>query len=80
MKPYRCHAYYRLLSFLAIIGTTLGAGGQGFERTALDDYVAEPDPNYKYTIVSEEALDGYTHVVVDMVSQSWLTKNEVDCA
>ena len=78
MKRNHCPTYIRLLSALAIVGTAFNAAGQGFERTALDEYVAAPDANYKYTIVSEEALDGYTHVVVDMVSQSWLTEEEVD--
>ncbi|MCZ6893889.1 MAG: PhoPQ-activated pathogenicity-related family protein [Gammaproteobacteria bacterium] len=78
MIPHRFAIHFRLLFVLTATGIALAAAGQGYERTALDEYVATPDPNYKYTIVSEEALDGYTHVVVDMVSQKWLTKKEID--
>jgi len=78
MKSYRCTTYPGFLFILALSGIALSASGQGLDRTALDEYVAAPDSHYRYTIVSEEALDGYTHMVVDMVSQKWLTKKEVD--
>lgn len=78
MTAYRSDASFRGLLVLALVGTAFAATAQGFERTALDDYVAAPDPNYTYTIVSDEQLDGFRYVVVDMVSQKWLTENEVD--
>jgi len=46
-------------------------------RTALDDYVAAPDPNYRYELVESIPGQGYTTYIVSMVSQSWLTKAEV---
>jgi PhoPQ-activated pathogenicity-related protein len=48
------------------------------KETALDRYVAKPDPAYKYTLVQTTPGDGYTTYVLDMVSQTWLTTAEVD--
>jgi len=48
------------------------------ELTALDKYVAAPDPNYAYTIVKTVPGDGYTGYVVEMISQQYLTEAEVD--
>lgn len=46
--------------------------------TALDRYVAAPDPAYKYDVVSTTPGDGYTATLIDMTSQSWRTPGEVD--
>ncbi len=50
----------------------------GDERTALDDYIAAPDPSYGYQLVNETKADGITTYVLEMTSQSWLTTAEVD--
>lgn len=47
-------------------------------RTALDDYVAAPDDTYSWTILSKQSAGGMTAYVIDLKSQSWLTKDEVD--
>jgi PhoPQ-activated pathogenicity-related protein len=47
-------------------------------RTALDDYIHKPDDRYSWKIVSNHAGEEITAVVVDMVSQTWRTKEEVD--
>ena len=47
-------------------------------ETALDQYVQEPDDSYRWEIVRETAVDGGRLVVVDMVSQTWRTKQDVD--
>ncbi len=46
--------------------------------TALDRYIAKPDTNYAYTVVSSIPGKGYTTFVLEMTSQAWLTTNEVD--
>jgi PhoPQ-activated pathogenicity-related protein len=48
------------------------------ERTALDDYVAKPDPNYGFHLVKSVPGEGLTTYVLEMTSQAWLTTNEVD--
>jgi len=48
------------------------------ERTALDEYVAAPDPNYSYRLVNRIVGAGQTTFILEMTSQGWLTTNEVD--
>ncbi len=47
-------------------------------RTALDDYVARPDPHYAWSVVKEVRGEGFTSYVLDMKSQAWRTEEEVD--
>src|SRR4051812_6797824 len=58
----------------AVLATRCFAG----EKTALDKYVAKPDPNYSYKLVNTLRGDGATAYVLEMVSQKWLTEKEVD--
>jgi PhoPQ-activated pathogenicity-related protein len=46
--------------------------------TALDLYVAAPDTNYSYTLLSTIPGTGQTTYVLELRSQAWLTTNEVD--
>jgi PhoPQ-activated pathogenicity-related protein len=48
------------------------------ERTALDRYVHAVDTNYSFRVANTIKGDGYTTYMIDMISQSWLTTNEVD--
>ena len=48
------------------------------EFTALDRYVQAPDPSFRYELVSTIPGEGIATHVLDMVSQNWLTKAEVD--
>jgi PhoPQ-activated pathogenicity-related protein len=47
-------------------------------ETALDRYVAAPDPAYRYSVVETRAGEGHTITVLELVSQSWLTAADVD--
>ncbi len=47
-------------------------------RTALDDYLARPDPAYGWEVVRRGESAGLRLLVLDMVSQHWLTEAEVD--
>ena len=47
-------------------------------RTALDDYIEKPDDSYSWKIDSTKTVDGMKTVVVDMVSQTWRTKKDVN--
>ena len=46
--------------------------------TALDDYVAAPDPSYSFSLVSTSSGTGYTLHVLDMKSQTWRSSAEVN--
>jgi PhoPQ-activated pathogenicity-related protein len=58
--------------------STAGSKSLRSERTALDDYVARPDTNYSYHLVTNFPGKGQTTYVLEMTSQAWLTTNEVD--
>src|SRR6059036_2756478 len=65
------------LSSFACLAASPGRTQRG-ERTALDRYVAKPDTNYSFRLDHSVKGDGHTTHYVDMISQSWLTTNEVN--
>lgn len=48
------------------------------KETALDRYIAKPDSNYSYKLVSQKETEGATIYILEMTSQQYLTTNEVD--
>jgi PhoPQ-activated pathogenicity-related protein len=48
------------------------------DYTALDRYVAAPDPSFRYTLARTVNSPGLVAYQLDMVSQTWLTSAEVD--
>jgi PhoPQ-activated pathogenicity-related protein len=61
----------RLLLLLPLVATA------ATKPTALDRYVAAPDPSYKYSVVREIADTGLKAVVLDMTSQNWRKPEEI---
>jgi PhoPQ-activated pathogenicity-related protein len=49
-------------------------------ETALDRYVAKPDPNYAWRLASTAKGEGQTTFTIDLTSQAWLSTNEVNRA
>ena len=47
-------------------------------ETALDRYVAAPDPAYTWKVVRDLPATGVTATLIDMTSQRWLTAQEVE--
>ena len=47
------------------------------QPTALDRYVAKPDPAYKYELVKTLSGAGYTAYVIDLTSQQYRTEAEI---
>ena len=66
-----------LVSALALV-VALPAGANPPLKTSLDDYLARDEPAYRWSIVSDETTGGVRTVIVELVSQTWLTTNEVD--
>ncbi len=54
------------------------AGESLAPRTPLDEYVARPDPHYSWSVAKEIPGKGFTVYLVDMKSQAWRTRQEVD--
>ncbi len=61
-----------------VIAASVVVGNHASEKTALDRYVAKVDPEYAYKLVNTLPGDGGTAYVLEMISQKWLTEQEVD--
>ena len=48
------------------------------QETALDRYIAKPDPSYSWKLVSTITGEGYKAYVIDLTSQTWRSADEVD--
>lgn len=46
--------------------------------TALDAYVQAPDDSYAWKVVAKQSLPGLNAYVIDLTSQTWLTKDVVN--
>ncbi len=66
-----------VLSAIALLASSTDRT-QSTPRTALDRYVARPDPHYTWHLVNATKSEGYTTYILEMISQSWLTTNEVN--
>jgi len=65
----------RFAAALLLAGALCGAPSG---RTALDEYVAAPDPAYKFELAGTIPGDGYTAYVLELTSQTWRSEKEVD--
>lgn len=63
---------------LAAEGEDGGLVAEGEGQTALDLYVAAPDPSYSFNIISTTAGVGHTLYDLEMTSQTWRTVTEVN--
>lgn len=48
------------------------------DETALDRYIAKPDPVYKWELVKSIPGEGFTGYVLELTSQTWRSAREVD--
>ncbi|MHC4166870.1 MAG: PhoPQ-activated protein PqaA family protein, partial [Planctomycetota bacterium] len=64
--------YPIILAVLVLVAAPLALG------TPLDDYVAAPDSSYRYSVLDTVSGPGYTAYIIEMTSQSWRSKDEVD--
>lgn len=63
---------------LLLAGRVLAADERLPRRTSLDDYIQKPDSSYTWKVVSTKSVGPMKSVVVDMISQTWRTAEEVD--
>src|SRR6516225_482779 len=63
---------------LLFVRTAYGAEPEARKRTALDEYLAKPDPTYAWRLVKAIPGDGYTTFLLDLKSQTWRTTKDVD--
>ena len=67
-----------ILIVYSFVGITFADPRLQFDQNTLDLYVHAPDEAYEYEVVKTESREGYKSFIVDLVSQSYLTKEEVD--
>jgi len=68
----------KLRRHLAVLAVLVLALVQFAAATPLDDYVAAPDSSYTYSVQNTIKGPGYTAYVIDLTSQTWRSKEEVD--
>ena len=49
-----------------------------FEQSALDDYVHTLDKSYNYQVIKTLSGEGFTTYIVDLTSQTFLTKKDIN--
>lgn len=59
-------------------GSAASASKPTREQTALDRYVAAPDPSFAWKIAQSTPVPGGKILFIDLTSQTWLTTNEVN--
>jgi PhoPQ-activated pathogenicity-related protein len=67
----------RCLLVLSLVGLLPSVSASG-KVTALDRYIARPDTNYSCKVVSTIPGEGQTTFVLELISQAYLTTNEVN--
>jgi PhoPQ-activated pathogenicity-related protein len=71
-----CH---RLLAIAVIVAfAAFAAAPKAGKETALDRYVAKPDPSYRWEVAKTINGEGYTANVIELTSQTWRKPGEVD--
>lgn len=68
----------RLTFCVSLLLLARGAVAADADLTALDRYVAAPDPAYAWKLIDTRTSDDHTAFVLEMTSQSWLTEQEVN--
>lgn len=64
---------------LSALLLTLSFSLTGFaQQTALDQYIAKPDPSYSWKLANTISGEGYKGYILELTSQSWRTEVEVD--
>lgn len=74
----KCKSSYRSAAWLIALLISVNGISAHAAETALDRYVAKPDPNYSYTIYKTKTQIGYTAYFLKMTSQQWRSAAEVD--
>ncbi len=70
--------FVSVAAFAVTLGLRAADRTQRGERTALDRYVAAPDTNYTWRLVKTVDGPGYKTYIIDLISQSWRSTNEVN--
>lgn len=80
MKSHRLLAWGcgSLVAAMMFLGTSTVQAQDLPDQTDLDRYVHKADPSYSWKVVSSTSENGVNTVVLDMISQNWLTTEQVN--
>lgn len=67
-----------LFSSLVVAAFSISVPQKPTQETALDRYIARPDPSYSWKHINTIAGSGYRAFVIDLASQTWRNADEVD--
>ena len=67
-----------LMFTLGLVVTSIVNATDQSENTPIDEYVAQLDASYKWTVVDRRSEDGVTTVTIDLTSQTWLDFEQVN--
>lgn len=76
--PAPCVAVAVAIAGLVATVAAADTARRGASETALDRYVAQPDPSFAWRKVAEVRDESATGYALDLVSQKWLTPDEVN--
>jgi PhoPQ-activated pathogenicity-related protein len=62
---------------IVVIALAFACSSSGFPQTALDEYVARPDPVYGYRLYHTDRTLAYTSYFLELTSQHWRDPSEV---
>src|ERR1043166_7148106 len=65
------------IAWCLVMPLAVGSAAAG-QETALDRYIAKPDPSYAWKLVNTIPGEGYKAYVLELTSQTWRTEAEVD--
>lgn len=68
----------RVAFLLWVAGVLLTPGVVSAQQTALDRYIAKPDPSYSWKLAGTIPGQGFQGFVIDLTSQTWRSASEVD--
>jgi PhoPQ-activated pathogenicity-related protein len=68
-----------LVVYCVLLATiAFAAGTSPTQETALDRYIAKPDPSYSWKLVKTVSGDGFKGYILDLTSQTWRNAADVD--
>src|SRR5258706_15094615 len=69
---------FRIALLLCLVMSLAVGSAASVRDTALDRYIAKPDPSYAWNLVNTIPGEGYKAYVLELTSQTWRTEAEVD--
>ncbi|HJQ25303.1 MAG TPA: PhoPQ-activated protein PqaA family protein [Blastocatellia bacterium] len=78
MYPLRPVAVRQSRLLFAFFIVVLCARAALAQETALDRYIAKPDPSYSWKLMTTTTGQGYKGFIIELTSQTWRSASEVD--